>query len=293
MWIRRFNPLALAAALALASILILSGCSRIRLAYGSADFLLARYAEGYLGLDSGQRERLEPELQRVLALHRREELPRLAAFFDRALQASRGGFPLADTACLVDAFRDLYQRHAGLAVELAVPLLADLGPTQVQALEVRFDRDLAEDLSPTGTKERELHRRARRYQKAIEEWTGPLTADQAVLVEDLTSRMPDTRDAIIDYRTRKRAELIALLRSGAGAAPLRDFLSAWLVDYQDLSPTLRQAGDLLEERVKELVSSLGKTLTQEQRAHLERRLSGLRGDLLKLQSDPRLAPLSC
>ncbi|MGE5153108.1 MAG: DUF6279 family lipoprotein [Bdellovibrio bacteriovorus] len=293
MWIRRFNPLALGAILALAALLTLSGCSRIRLAYGSADLLLASYADTYLGLDPGQRERWEPELQRVLNLHRREELPHLAAFFDRALEASRAGFPSADTACLVATFRELYQRHAGLAVELAVPLLSDLGPTQVQALEARFARDLAEDRSPAGANERELRQRARRYQKAIEEWTGPLTAGQAALVADLTARMPDTRDSVIAYRTRKRAELINLLRSGAGATTLQDFLTAWLVDYRDLPPDLRQAGDRLEERLVELVSRLGETLTPEQRAHLEQRLTGLRGDLLKLQPDPRLAPLSC
>ena len=105
--------------------------------------------------------------------------------------------------------------------------------------------------------------------------------------------MPDTRDAVITYRTRKRIELIALLESGAGAARLEDFLTTWLVDYGDPPPDLRRAGDLLEARLVELVATLGKTLTDEQQARLERRLIGLRQDLLKLQDEPRLAPATC
>lgn len=292
---RRLSALVLAAALLLVVALGLSGCSRVRLAYGSADLLLASYADSYLGLDRDQRDRWEPELQRVLAVHRREELPYLAAFFDRALNASRTGFQTADATCLVDGIRELYKRHARLAVTLAVPLLADLSPAQVQALKQRFARDLAEDEEDfkDGGRERELRRRAIRYTRSIEEWTGPLGADQKALVEELTRRMPDSREAVLAYRTRKRAELVALLESGATAARLEDFMTAWLVDYRDLPPELERAGDRLEERLVELASRFGKTLSGEQQAHLEKRLSELRQDLLKLQRQPRLAPPTC
>ncbi len=248
----RFTSLLLTTALALVFLIGLSGCSRVRLAYGSADLLLAGYADSYLGLDGAQRNRWEPQLERVLEVHRREELPHLAAFFDRALQASRAGFPIPDAVCLVGSFRGVYQRHAHLAVELAAPLLADLEPSQVRALKARFARDLEEDRSKTGSKEWELRRRANRYVKAIEDWTGPLSADQRGLVGNLTRRLPDTREAVIDYRTRKRGELIALLESGAGTERLGDFLTAWLVDYRDLPPDLKRAGDLLEDRLAEL-----------------------------------------
>lgn len=292
---RRVSALVLTTALLLAVVLGLAGCSRVRLTYGSADLLLASYADGYLGLDRDQRDRWEPELQRVLAVHRREELPYLAAFFDRALQASRAGFQNADATCLVDGIRDLYRRHARLAVKLAVPLLADLTPAQVRALKQRFARELAEDEEDfkDGGRERELRRRAIRYARSIEEWTGPLGADQKALVEELTRRMPDSRVAVLAYRTRKRAELVTLLESGATAARLEDFMTAWLVDYRDLPPELDQAGDRLEERVVELVSRLGKSLSGEQQAHLKQRLTGLRQDLLKLQRQPRLAPATC
>jgi hypothetical protein len=283
----------LTATLVLALLLGLSGCSRIRLAYSSADLLLAGYADDYLGLEEDQRERWKPGLKGVLAHHRREELPYLASFFDRALAASQAGFPASDTACLVTTARELYQRHARLAAALAAPLLADLEPAQVRALKARFARDLAEDLAEEDNPERELRARAKRYVKAIEEWTGPLGAEQKRLVEEATGRMPDTREAVIAYRTRKRQALVGLLESDAGSGRLASFLTDWLAEYRDLPPDLRDAGGRLEERLVELISTLGQSLTKAQKSHLERRLSTLKSDLLRLQDQPRLAPATC
>jgi len=283
----------LTATLVLALLLGLSGCSRIRLAYSSADLLLAGYADDYLGLEEDQRERWKPGLKGVLAHHRREELPYLASFFDRALAASKAGFPASDTACLVTTARELYQRHARLAAALAAPLLADLEPAQVQALKARFARDLTEDLADEDNPERELRARAKRYVKAIEEWTGPLGAEQKRLIEEATGRMPDTREAIIAYRKGKRQALVGLLERGAGSGRLASFLTDWLAEYRDLPPDLREAGGRLEERLVELISTLGQSLTKAQKSHLERRLSTLKSDLLRLQDQPRLAPATC
>lgn len=290
---RQSLVLLLTATLVLALLLGLAGCSRVRLAYGSADLLLAGYADDYLGLREDQRERWRPDLKQVLARHRREELPYLASFFDRALAASQAGFSPSDTACLVATARDLYQRHARLAAALAAPLLADLEPAQVRALKARFARDLAEDLAEDDNPERELRARAKRYVKAIEEWTGPLAAEQKRLVREATGRMPNTRETVIAYRTRKRQALVDLIESGAGADQLESFLTDWLVDYRDLPPDLREAGERLEERLVGLISTLGQTLTSAQKTHLERRLSTLKSDLLRLQEQPRLAPATC
>lgn len=273
--------------------LAVSGCSRIRLAYGSADLLLARYADSYLGLEGDQRARWEPELHRVLARHRREELPLLAAFFDRAARISEDGFKVTETTCLVESLRDIYRRHARLAVELATPLLADLGPAQVQALAERFAQDLADDQANRTGRDQALRDRAARYRKAIEEWTGPLAPNQRALVDQVTRRMPDTRGTALAYRTQKRAELIALLRSRVGESPIRDFLTLWLVDLQDLPPELSGAGPQLAGRLVELLNRLGETLTPEQRTRLAKRLSEVRSDLLNLQGEHRLAPLAC
>ena len=273
----------------------LAGCSQLQIAYTTSEFLIKRYADDYLKLDREQLARWEPNLKAALKTHRAEELPGLAGLFDALHTASVNGFDQANTRCLTAAFRTLYLRHARLATAATAPLLAGLTPAQVQALEQRFAADYADDRIAPGTRDvgRELRKRTNRYVESIEEWTGPLNAAQRTLVADVTGRMPDTAEALLDYRTRKREQLIALLRADATATRIAQFLSDWLVDYQDLPPTLAAAGDAIGERIGELLIRLGATLDQAQRERLNSRLLSLRDDFMKLQQAPRLVPVSC
>jgi hypothetical protein len=209
--------------------------------------------------------------------------------------ASINGFDQTNTRCLTAAFRTLYLRHARLATAATAPLLEGLTPAQVQALEQRFAADYADDRIEPRTRDvgRELRKRTKRYVESIEEWTGPLSAAQRTVVADVTGRMPDTTQELLDYRTRKREQLIALLRADANATRIERFLSAWLVDYQDLPPALAAAGDTIGERMGELLIRLGGTLDQAQRTRFNNRLQSLRDDLMQLQKAPRLVPVSC
>lgn len=278
----------------LGALLTLTGCSRIQVVYGSADLLLARYAEDYLELTSGQLKDWKPGLGAVLAEHRTRELPQLAGFFDRALKASRHGFDLRGSTCLSNSLKQLYRSHAQLAVNLATPLLAALDSQQVAALDLRFKTEYEDDRIKPGTNpDHERRKRARRYTKAIEDWTGPLSTNQLDLVARITERMPDTGASVLVYRTKKRQELIALLRAGVGETPLRAFLTEWLVELRDLPPDLERSGGEIEARLAELLTSLGASLDPAQRDQLQSRLSGLRDDMLDLQKQPQIIALNC
>ncbi|NEX21683.1 hypothetical protein G3480_15415 [Thiorhodococcus mannitoliphagus] len=275
--------------------LAISGCSRVTIAYNTADFFAKQYAIDYLDLASDQVARWEPRLEQELARHRSQELPYLAAFFDQVLAASRTGFDTSNMACLTGAFRTLYERHARLAVELAAPLLADLTPAQLNALERRFREDTAEDRADLAKRNLswEQAKRARRYIKAIEDWTGPLRQDQEQIVRQVTAQMPESESAVIEYRSRKRGQLIQRLKRGAGEPEIDAFMTAWLVDFSDLPQSLRQAGEQIEAGISTLFIRLGSSFDETQRRHLEKRLERLRDDLMELQKQPRLAPLQC
>jgi hypothetical protein len=277
-----------------AGLLTLAGCSRIQIVYRSADFLLADYVEDYLDLDSRQLKAWEPRLEGALAEHRAQELPQLAGFFDQTLEASREGFDARNTACLATAFKGLYRDHARLAVGLVSPLLAGLDPQQVESLSRRFQIQYEDDrIKPGADPAHERRKRANRYRKAIEEWTGPLSPAQRDLVTGIAGRMPNTADSVLVYRTKKRAELMGLLRAGAGEARIHAFQTDWLVEYRDLPPDLEAAGQEIEVRVTELLTRLGASLNTAQRERLQSRLGTLRDDLLKLQKKPHMAPLQC
>ena len=207
----------------IATLMVISGCSRVTLVYNTADFFAKQYATDYLNLAEGQIANWEPHLDAELARHRSEELPFLASFFDSTLKSSRAGFDERNMSCLTTEFRDLYRRHAQLAVTLAAPLLADLTPAQIDALERTFRKQARKDREDLATREisREKQKRTKRYVEAIEDWTGPLKAGQPDIVADVTGRMPDSEAALVDYRTRKREELLSLLRNRSDEPPTR------------------------------------------------------------------------
>ena len=285
--IRRLFPI-------FACALVLSGCSGVRLAYNSADFLIERYADDYLGLDGSQMASWSPTLDVALAKHREQELPYLAAFFDSAQNDARKGFTTADVHCLLDQFEVIYRRHFTLAVEAAAPLLAALDKQQIDALERTFRdeaREDAEDNAPgdAATLER---KRAKRYEKNMQWWVGDLSDQQREIVRDVTASMPES-SIWYAYRDGKRRELIALLRGQASAERIERFLNDWLVEYRDMPAALERARTDMRRGFTDLLVRLDATLDPGQRRKLIDRLTRLRSDFMALQKQARMAPVGC
>ncbi len=281
--------------LLLVLLLALGGCSATRLAYDRLDFFIQLYAADYIDLEAEQEAVWEPVLAAEHERHRAEELPYLAAYLEEMLVASQRGFDRENMSCLLGSLDALYRRQAGYGVNLAVPLLVALSSAQVQTLEARFRERTAEDLDEASAAVTPAGREklARRYLETIEDWTGPLDPGQQAVVTAIVGRMPQSRQAFIAYRDQKRAELVKLLGARAGEAQLRAFLTAWLVEFQDLPPELAQARREMRARVTELFIELGQRLDTSQRRHLQDRLRDLRDDLMQLQRQPRMAALSC
>lgn len=285
----------LIAALTLLVLLAASGCSRMRVAYNAADFFILREAADYLSLERTQKAAWTPTLQATLGRHRQDELPYLATFFDQLLAGARDGFTPAGLDCLLDQFEQLYQRNFRLAAEAAAPLLAALSPAQVDGLAQTFRQEAAEDaagVGPEATATR-LRKRAERYAENLDWWMGPLDSRQRGIVREITRRMPDTGPAWYRYRDAKREALIRLLREGADEQRIAAFLTAWVVDYQDLPAELGASRVALRQGFSGLLLELQPTLSTAQRDRFISRLSGLRDDFMALQPSPRKAPAGC
>ena len=282
------------ALLAILALLAAGGCSRVSLVYNTADYFIEEYAEDYLETNNAQMSAWRPTLATALSRHRREELPYLAAFFDGFHQAVRVGLEPPAVECLVDDFQEIYRRHFRLGSDLAAPLLADLTPAQVDALERRFAEDAAEDAAKSGKRvERRKRKRAERWAESAEWWIGPPSQEQLAIIREQTAAMPDTAEAWVAYRSAKQAGLVRLLRSGAEEQEIRRYLGDWLADFSDLPPPLRDAGREMRERVAELLVRLDRTLSKSQRERFAHRLAELRDEFMDLQRRPRMADERC
>lgn len=280
--------------LATVVLLLLAGCSAVRLGYDNADFLIERYADDYLGLDGAQMQRWSPLLDAALARHRNEELPYLAAFFNSAQNDARLGFTEVNVGCLLDQLEVIYRRHFTLAAETAAPLLAGLDGKQIDALEREFRTEAREDAEGQGPADapKRKRKRAERYEESMHWWIGDLTDAQRAVVRDVTAAMPETFRWYA-YRDAKRRELIALLRDGAPAARIERFLVDWLVHYSDLPAQLQRDRADLRRGFTDLLVRLDVTLDDDQRRKLIDRLTRLRGDFMSLQRRARMVPVAC
>ncbi len=274
---------------------LVSGCSSVQLAYNSANFFIERYADDYLGLDGQQMRAWSPLLEASLDRHRNEELPYLAAFFRQAAEDARSGFTRAKVDCLLDQFETLYRRHFRLAAATAAPLLANLRPTQIDALAATFQEEDDEDAAEATTEDaaRRARKRAERYVDNLRWWYGDLSSKQRGLVSDISRQIPDTAPAWYSYRRAKREALIAMLKAGAPAAAIEQFLVDWLVDYRHLPGSLADAQPALRDAFANLILRLQPTLSPEQREQFTGRLQGLERDFMRLQPRPHLTPLDC
>ncbi len=268
--------------IAIAVLSVLSfGCSRTELAYRNADSLLEYYAWRIVHTGAAQRDHWQPVLQTTLRQHREQELPLVIAYLDLAARIIRETEDTAGAACLVDGALLLYQRHARLAVDLAVPLLAALDAAQVEHLaEYTTQRQQNAVKRYQGPDpQRRKAARQERIRDRIERWTGKLNDRQRQQIKDALGRIPDLSASWLAYRAQQTNTLLAMLETGANAEALRAHLEDWWVHRDGTSTETRQLWRVARHEFIQLMDKLATTLTDKQRATLERRLGELRGDL--------------
>jgi hypothetical protein len=258
-----------------------AACSRTEFAYRNADRLLGYYAWKTVAANSAQRDRWRPLLETTLQRHREQELSLLIAYLELAAGSVSESGAGADAACLVDAAALLYQRHAQLAVDLAVPLLTGLDGDQIGHLAehtAKRQQDAARRYLDPDLQQRETSRE-QRFIERIENWTGTLNDKQRQQVRDAVGRIPDLSAPWLAYRAQQTERLMGMLETGADAQTLRDYLTGWWVRMDGQSAEYRQRWHTARQGFIQLLDALAATLTDKQRATFRDRLGEVRNDL--------------
>ena len=258
-----------------------TACSRAEFAYRNADRLLGYYAWKTVAANSAQRDRWGPLLETTLQRHREQELPLVISYLELAAGSVGEPGAGADAACLVDAAVLLYQRHAQLAVELAVPLLTELDAGQISHLAghtAKRQQDAARRYLDPDLQQRERSRE-QRFIERIENWTGTLNDSQRQQVRDAVGRIPDLSAPWLAYRAQQTDRLLGMLEAGAEAQTLRDYLTGWWVRMDGQSAEYRQRWQTARQGFIQLLDALAATLTDRQRATFLDRVGEVRNDL--------------
>ncbi len=262
---------------------LLCACS-LKLMYQYADWMLIWRIDDYFDLNSRQRNFLEEKIQNQLLWHRRHELPLYSTLLRQLQQKSRDGL----TASEIDwIYENIYRLRKNIVRQIATDsafFLSQLQEGQIRNLEselAELNKSFQARLEQSP--EERLQHRANEIFEFMEDWFGPLSADQKRQITHLIRSVPDTPEARYNFRLQRQGEFIALLRSDSGVPTIEARLLEWYLDFEaGYPPEYRQL--VLERRKhdKALIFAIDKLLSPPQRRHFNGKIEGIIEDIASL-----------
>jgi len=252
------------------AVLVLAGCSTIKFAYNSIDWVLLDKADHYLNLNDSQRELAKQLVAARIEVHRREELPIYVATMREARVMLADNFTPAELEVIKERIPAVYRRTMRDTIPGIVILLAEVDDAQIDHLQARFEERNSEfenDFMPNSMQVR-LERRVERSAEMFEFFIGELRPDQLELVARHRNAMPLTADDWLAYHQARQKELLAMLRRQAPNEELERYLVAWWVNLADQPPALKRKMALNADGWSQMLLALDKTLDDGQRQKL-------------------------
>ena len=263
----------------------LAGCG-LGLGYPRLDSVVGFYVEGLVTLDKAQSVALKRTLASNLEWHRQSELERYSAFLRDMADTVAGGAGrdewLGASRRTEQYWREIFAQAAPGYTALASTFTDAQVAELLENLE-REDEEAWADFERRKPEQRQA-RREKSVRRALERFTGPLTAGQQKLIRENAARSQPFMAEWRDNRRVWRAALAdALAQRGAGA----DFESRMFVliarPDELWTPAYRAALERRRESLIDLVVELDATLTPQQRAAAQRELLALADEVQALR----------
>ena len=263
----------------------LAGCG-LGLVYPRLDSVVGFYVEGLVTLDKAQSLALKRTLASNLEWHRQSELERYSAFLRDMADTVAGGAGrdewLGASRRTEQYWREIFAQAAPGYTALASTFTDAQVAELLENLE-REDEEAWADFERLKPEQRQA-RREKSVRRALERFTGPLTAGQQKLIRENAARSQPFMAEWRDNRRVWRAALAdALAQRGAGA----DFESRMFVliarPDELWTPAYRAALERRRESLIDLVVELDATLTPQQRAAAQRELLALADEVQALR----------
>lgn len=276
---------------ALICLLLIAGCSALRLGYHHADTILAWRADEYFDLNRPQKQELDARLERLLTWHRYEQLPEYAAFLDTAIKKARPGLKNEDIVWFVDGFKARYRVIVNRGAGDAAEMLATLAPEQIVALRKRWDKDNRKFVSENeldGSLEKRSRARLKKTLSQIVDWTGSLTYEQEQKIAALLDAVPLIEHLRHADRMRRQQEFLQLLKLRTNQQEFRPKLQAWLLDWEHgRTPEFERRSDEVYAKRIEFYLAVDKLLSPRQRQNVLHRLQDYVDDCKALSERQR------
>ena len=269
--------------------LVLPGCSSVRLGYANGDTLVWWYLDGYMDFNRAQTPQVKQGLQQLFAWHRATQLPDYAGLLAQAQQAVLEPTTPAAACRWWQQVQDRLAPSIDRAVLEASQLVPQLGDAQFKHLEARYAKVLDEMrsdyLQPDA--DSRLAVSVQRAEARAEQLYGPLDELQRKVVAAGVAASPFDAQAWLQERQRRQRDTLQTLRNLAAdrtEPPQRVAALRKLVERTQRSPdaAYRAYQQQLSDYNCAFAAQIHNATTPAQRQRARQRLKGWEEDLRAL-----------
>ena len=273
---------------------VVAGCSSLRLAYNHGDTLLYWWIDKYVDLNSGQKIAVKEDIQDLFRWHRKTQLLDYVQILKTG-QKQLAGNP---TAADLSGDYDEIKKRTHLLLTKALPELADLAmslePDQIATLEKKFNANNAEfrKKNMKGDKEAQQKFRFKKSMEQFELWFGTFTSEQEAQIRKASDARPLDNEIWLDERVRRQKNILTLVQKVQREKLSKDATMALIHtlikdSFNRLEQSERKAFfDAYDESTAQLILTVIRIATPVQKAHAQKRMQGWIDDFNSLAAEP-------
>lgn len=271
------------------TILTLTACSSLQLAYNYAPGLIAYRMNTYLNLDESQQALLDQELATFAAWHD-QALPRYTTTLNQWATRLASSQPFSATEILgiqETIEQQLQTVGARAAVQLA-PLIVTLGPQQLKQLQTKFNdsnEEYVSDYLKNQNSPANVKKRHARVIKRFEDWLGTLSTQQKSILISVSDARAPIISAWYEERKLRQQALLNLIAAQRDAPPnqAQQALATYLASLgQYREPMLSAQRDQLRMEWAQATAEILNLASPDQKRFLQKKLRGYAQDFAAL-----------
>jgi hypothetical protein len=279
----------------IALMVVVAGCSSLRTAYNHGDTLLYWWIDKYVDLNSDQKISVKEDIRDLFRWHRKTQLLDYVQILKTGQKQLAGNPTAADLTADFDEIKNRTQ----LLLTKALPELADLAlslqPDQIATLEKQFASNNADFRKKNMRGDREDQQKFR-FKKSMEQfelWFGSFSAEQEAQIRKASDARPLDNQIWLDERLRRQQSILALVKkvhreklSKEATIPL---IKNVIDENFNRSPQAPHKAflDASEQASIQLILTVIKLATPEQKAHAHKRMQGWIDDFNNLAAEVR------
>lgn len=274
---------------ALLPVLLLSGCSAVRLGYNNAPELSYWWLDSFLDFNDPQSTQVRTELAALQAWHRQSELPRYVEVLEKLQRLAPATVTPAELCAVYDEFKPRLQALLDQAEPSIAALAPTLTPEQLLHLQRQLDKRSVKWRAEwlTVSLDERNARRVKQLTDRVEMLYGSLDERQRVLLRERMAALPfdaDLRERESQRRHRDVLQTLRQVQNGSGSdTSARAVLHAWLARALNSPDSVyRKQQEMAMHATCQTLATLHNSTTPAQRLAAVKTLQGYAADARSL-----------